>query len=616
MNDKIKIGKLLPVMKGLLSQSFVQWQKKGLVSMGAMILLGSSYNLHAEFEIAEQDFSKFEAEARAAHFLSQATMGSSYEEIQALGARMQGIGYIEACEEWIDDQLVTPRSSSMISQVSKILGVDGYPGSGNLSKKNRIAENFDFAWWDQALNAPDKLRQRISFAHSQTFVVSKQWYQGVLINNRYISFTNYYDKLQDNAFGTHRELLQDITYDPFMGAYLSLAQNSKGDPDAGILPDQNFAREVMQLFSCGVFDLFKGGLVRSGSNGEPLENYDDAVVFEMAQAFTGLSLKVDGSLRDYLTTPIDRDSFLEPMVMVQDHHDTTTKELLNGVVLPANQDGDKDISDTLDNLAEHRSTAPYQTIGLIKRLTSSNPSRDYVSRVVDVWLDTGGNYGQVVKAILLDPEARDAINYSMTGSGSNRIFSSDIEDPLSGRLKEPILKLTQFYKFAGIRTNSSDGIIRLREEQGGASVQYILNANSVFNYYDAFYAPGNGPIGEFRAENNVDIVSPEMQLLSNYVIPEFETMFNIIDTQEPGNYWYNGTNYVTTLPTLSALFDQFSSTEDFVAHLDLALCNGQMPNEVRLEIASILDATNFAQARRNAELTALIFNSADFSVSF
>ena len=614
ISNKIKIERLLSVTRGSLSQPFMQWQKKGLTSLTAMVLLGSSYSAHAEFEIAETEFNQVRAEARAAHFLSQATMGSTHGQIRALANRMESIGYIEACEEWIDNQLAAPHGTSMRQHAEEILEVDGRPPGGILSFRNRIAECFDFAWWDHAINAPDKLRQRVSFAHSQTFVVSRRWFGDKLENNRYVSYSNYYTKLQENAFGTHRELLQEFAYDPFVGAYLTSAQNSKGDPEAGIFPDQSFAREVMQLHTCGVFDLAKDGTIKTNSNGELLENYDQEDIFEMSQVFTGLSLVRGGNLHNFLTTTIDRNSFLEPMRMVQNHHDTSTKHLLNGVVLPANQNGDKDISDTLDLLAEHSSTAPYQSIALIKRLTTSNPSTDYISRVVDVWLDTGGNFGQVVKAILLDPEARNAINYSMTGSGNKRIFRADIVDPLSGRLKEPVLKLTQFYAFCRIETDSPDGFIRLRG--GRAAVQHPMDSPTAFNYYDTFYSPPSGPIGEFTAANDVNIVSPEMQLVSDYVITEFEQMYDVTRNARPSRYTYIGNRYTTTIPGFTNLNSLFNNTRDFVAQLDRALCNCQMPDEVAKEIANIMENTNLSRARKNHELATLIFSSADFSVSW
>lgn len=612
MNNKTKKNSLLSAFKRLISEPSIKYQKS-IVMTGASLLLLAAPSLHAEMNIARSHYSRYVSEAKASRFLTQATMGATISEINALGARIRAIGERPAFEEWIDQQFEMPRGESMSNQGKAMAQADGQSEGAN-----NIGTYWGQVWWDQAVNAPDQLRQRSAFALSQIFVVSNNFWNGLYRNGRWRINAKYYDKLLDSVTGSHRDLLETITYDPFMGNYLTFAQNGKGDPAADIFPDENYAREVMQLFSCGVYSLNRNGTVIL-SGGVPVENYTEADVGEFAQVFTGLTQRRGyGAIPAFLATPLGNPTYMNrPMQMNEEYHDTSTKVLLDGLVLPAGQSGNQDISDTLDHLSNHSSTAPYMSRLLIQRFTSSNPSNQYVRRIATSWINNNGSFKSVIKAILLDTEARDAVSYSLGRWGWRWIVQAEVVDPLAGRLKEPLLKWTQLYNFAEAFANSPDGLLRM-PTNADAPGQDILGASSVFNFYDSDYAPSNGPIGDYREASNIDVVSPEMSLLPVTVIPDFEQVYSMataLGSSTVPHYSANGRVTDLFLPGLEDLNVRVGSVGGFIRQIDLALCGAQMPYSLVKEVENKMNASGHTKEQKFAEVFALIFNSADFSVS-
>lgn len=605
MKIQITTKRILPAIKAFASSAGGLKQKK-LALTGGMVFLGLTSITHGEMVIPRVDFLSIERSAQAARFLSQATMGANLEEIEDFADEIGRVGYYEACEAWIDDQFALSRGESLRDRAGAMFTVD------SASTLNGVIEYLDYGFWDQALNSPEQLRHRMAFSLSQIFVVSTDIWSGLHRSPRWKINCDYYDLLADGAFGSHRDLLEAVTYNPLMGNYLSSAQNGKGDPENGIFPDENYGREVMQLFSCGVFSLRANGTVRT-SNGVELENYDSADIFEVSKVFTGLSKHRNGSFAGFHTTPFSNAAYMDkPMRMRADYHDMSSKVLLDGTVLPAGQSGEQDISDTLDVLSAHPSTAPYMARLLIKRFTTSNPSNLYVRRVRNAWENSDGDFKAVLKAILLDPETRDAIDYGMSGRVLvNRVFRATPSDILSGRVKEPILKMTQFYKFFGAATEASDGAFRPMIGVR-AFGQRFLNAKSVFNFYAAEYAPGNGPIGDYRNSTNLDIVSPEMQILASNVIGEFERLYEITTNRREALAADFGN---TNLETLDHYSRHTDNIDIFIDRLDLYLCNGAMPYRVNLALKGILDDANISKAQKFDRAAALIVNSAEFSFS-
>ena len=260
-------------------------------------------------------------------------------------------------------------------------------------------------WWQHALFAPDQLRQRVAFALTEIFVVSER---GDYLYAYPLLLADYCDTLARNAFGTYRELLEEIALHPAMGIYLSMIKNQKPSTSAGTRPDENFAREVMQLFSIGLDMLKPDGSPVLDANGERVPTYDLDVVVGMAHAFTGWN---------FVGTPTDSDPFewidslglLGTMEPHEARHDKEPKLLVGGVQSPGGLSAREEMDLVLDLLAEHPNVGPFLGRRLIQRLVTSNPSSAYIARISAVFEDDGngvrGNLAAVVRAILTDQEA-------------------------------------------------------------------------------------------------------------------------------------------------------------------------------------------------------------------
>lgn len=407
--------------------------------------------------------------AEAFQFLNQATFGATETAADQL------IGMRE--EAWIDDQMRKPASLNLPF-------LQSLPIVQPMGQMN--ADRVDI-WFRNALHGEDQLRQRVAFALSEIFVVSEV---GALTGRPY-STTSYYDLLVDNAFGNYRDLIEKVTLHPAMGVYLSMLSNEKPDVVNNIRPDENYARELMQLFSIGLIELNDDGTAKLDDQGKPKPTYDQSVIEGFAHVFTGWT---------YAHTPRFRNpqpslrSDVDPMVLWPGFHDTGPKKVLNGITIPAGQTGEQDLAAALDNIFNHPNVGPFIAIRLIHRLVTSNPSPAYVARVAGVFNDNGsgvrGDLGAVVKAILLDPEAHPAVR-------------TDAD----GKIKEPILRLTQLWR--AYDATSASGRYPFR-------VVYIifgqgpLQAPHVFNFFSPFYAPP----GEIQDSG---LVAPELEIATEYL---------------------------------------------------------------------------------------------------
>jgi uncharacterized protein (DUF1800 family) len=407
--------------------------------------------------------------AEAFQFLNQATFGATAEQAQ----RVIDMRY----EVWIDDQLQKPASL----QLPHVRSLPLPQFMGQLQ-----ADRVDI-WFRNALHGDDQLRQRVAFALSEIMVVSQL---GVL-NNQPYSLASYYDMLARNAFGNYRDLIEDVTLHPAMGVYLSMLGNEKPDPLNNIRPDENYARELMQLFSIGLVELNLDGTVRTDGQGQPIPTYNQSIIEGFAHIYTGWTYAGSPVFRGARATLTNQ---VIPMQLWQNFHDTGAKSLLNGFVVPAGQGGDQDLAMALDNIFNHPNIGPFMATRLIERLTASNPTPQYVERVARVFNDNGqgvrGDLGAVVKAILLDPEARTNSN-SDTG----------------GKIKEPLLRLTQLFKAYNATSQSG------RYPLGFAYVifgQGPLQASHVFNFFSPFYAPP----GEISDRG---LVAPELEIATEYL---------------------------------------------------------------------------------------------------
>lgn len=399
--------------------------------------------------------------AEAVRFLRQATFGPTATSV----ARVQTLGY----DGWITEQLGQAPSLQLT-----YMGTLPPPENAFVGQSNRMD-----AWFRHAITGNDQLRQRVAFALSEIMVVSDR---GVLFD-----FPNglayYYDTLAQRAFGNYRDLMEAVTLTPAMGVYLSMLGNEKPDPARNIRPDENYARELMQLFTIGLVELGIDGTPVLDGQGQPIPTYDQSIIEGFAHVYTGWTFA--GSPAFHQPSYI----FAAPMQAYPAFHDTGTKKLLNGTVLPAGQTPQKDLDDALDNIFAHPNVGPFIGKQLIQRLVTTNPSPAYVARVARVFDDDGtgvrGNLGAVVRAILLDSEARAA------PSGD-----------AGGKLTEPLLRLTGVWRAYGARAVSGRYLFANPEVFFG---QAPLRAPSVFNFFRPSYAPP----GELRDRG---LVSPEMEI--------------------------------------------------------------------------------------------------------
>ena len=406
--------------------------------------------------------------AEAFQFLNQASFGATEAEADSVIATRQ--------EQWIDIQMQRPASL----QLPHMLSLPPPQFMGQLHN-----DRVDI-WFRNSLWGEDQLRQRVAFALSEILVVS----QLGALQSRPFAVADYYDVLVNNAFGNYRDLLEEVTLHPAMGVYLSMLGNEKPNPALNIRPDENYARELMQLFSIGLVELNLDGTERLDANNQPIPTYNQEIIEGFAHVFTGWTWAGSPS---FGSGRVPVASQYTPMELWPDYHDTGPKMLLNGTTLPAGQSGEQDLSDALDNIFAHPNIAPFVAIRLIQRLTTSNPSTGYVRRVAQVFNDNGfgvkGDLRAVVKEILLDPEASPAMPME-----------------IDGKLKEPLLRVTQLYK--AYNATSASGKYSL-------VASYILFAQgplqspSVFNFFSPFYAPP----GEIRDSS---LVAPELEIATEY----------------------------------------------------------------------------------------------------
>jgi uncharacterized protein (DUF1800 family) len=420
--------------------------------------------------------------AEAFRFLNQATFGATSAEIDRLIAMGDAS---QAYASWIDEQLALPPSLTLPAIQQAYLSVKAY---GTLQTYRQDE------WFLHAMRNPDQLRQRVAFALSEILVVSQQ---SVLLKMP-LATAGYYDVLSRNAFGDFRELLEEVTLHPAMGVYLNMLGNQKPDAARNIRPDENFAREVMQLFTIGLVQLDPDGTVRVDATGEPLPTYDQSVIEGFANVFTGWHYS--GATK-FTLAGRTATTQVQPMKAYPEQHSPIKKKVLSypGAALteiPAGQSATQDLEQALDNIFNHPNVGPFIAKRLIQRLVASNPSPAYVARVASVFNDDGsgrrGQLGAVVKAILLDPEARPDL-----GSASTQ----------SGKTKEPLLRLVQLWRAYNAR--AANGIYRLA---GSDTIfgQGPLLSPSVFN----FFLPSYAPQGEITERG---LVAPELQLATEYL---------------------------------------------------------------------------------------------------
>lgn len=414
------------------------------------------------------------SEAQAARFLLQAALSSTETEI----AEVRGYGYAG----WLDRQFAMPRS---LSHWDWMAG-RGYQNDQNNSNNFNGTDN---TLWRKLITSPDVLRQRVVLALSEIFVISMA---GLAVPWRGFCVAAYVDLLDQHAFGNYRQLLEAVTLSTGMGNYLNMRGNQKEDSKTGRVPDENYAREVLQLFSLGLYQLNPDGSVITDSSGKPLETYTQDSITGLARVFTGW---------DYDTySKTDPTFHQRPMAFTASRHSALEKRFL-GTSIAAGTPGPQALQTALDTIANHPNVGPFFCRQLIQRLVCSNPSPAYVGRVAAVFNDNGkgvrGDLQAVIKALLLDDEAR----------------RDPATQPASwGKLREPVLRLVQWARTFGAGSPSDLWNIGDTSDASRRLGQSPLRASSVFNFFRPGYVPPNTALG------NLGLVAPELQITNESTV--------------------------------------------------------------------------------------------------
>ncbi len=482
----------------------------------------------------------------ASRLLQQATFGptrAQIERVAALGAAV-----------WIDEQMALP--ATFHQQLVDQLAAEG-----------EKRPNYDFrveVWWRRSLEAPDQLRQRVAWALSQVFVVSDR---ADAIAYHLSELAGYYDLLLEHAFGTYGELLEAVTLNPQMGGYLSMLQNEKPDPQRNVYPDENYAREVMQLFSIGLVRLAQDGTPQRGSDGAPLPTYDQAIVEGLAHAFTGWNYAEADEWR--YTNPSG-----VPMKPWDEYHDDDPKRLVGGHRTEGGETAREDLETVVRLLEQHPNVGPFLGRQLIQRLVTSNPSPAYVERVAKVFADDGsgvrGNLAAVVRAVLLDPEAR---------------APRAAQPETFGKPREPLLRFTALWRaFAG---ESSSGWVDFPWPDRVIG-QAPLRSPTVFN----FYRPDHEPPGEL---SEAGLAAPELALATHTYLTRTTNELLARIHARPGmepwrtefdvtpNLWVADPYDAPDVPgmVIDASYESELDDEELVQHLELLLLGRPMSDELR-----------------------------------
>ncbi len=449
------------------------------IALAAPPPTGSSSSApNAQVKAAAQSADVFTSDADVVRLLAQGGFGGNRAEVD----RVFKLGRASA---WIDEQLGMKRSVGHQAWFRE----QGWDPAKSLDPGGN---GLDYTVWRAFITNEDQLRQRMVYALSQILVVSSAGLDGA----RFGWLGAYYlDVLDEHAFGTFRALLEAVTLSPAMGRYLSMKGSQKGVPN-GRQPDENYAREIMQLFTIGLVKLHADGTPRLVA-GSPLDSYTETDVAALARVFTGwdeITVDAGKALR-----------FVTPLVNTESLHDKDEKKFL-GITLAAGQSAAKSLSDALDHLCNHANVGPFIGKQLIQRLVTSNPSRAYVARVSAVFKDNGvgvrGDLKAVLRAILTDDEARKT---GAALAGANR-----------GKLREPVLRFVSWARACDVNSASQKwalGSLALPATRLGQSP---LHATSVFNFYRPGYVPPNSAFSRFNdallPDSGGPKVAPEFQI--------------------------------------------------------------------------------------------------------
>ncbi len=519
----------------------------------------------------------------ASRFLAEATFGATDGDIHHLSM----IGY----PAWLNEQFNTPATlhepvveQSLILNNAPCTAGDVKCNAAlfvqNLSDETYVQQTF----WQQAITGNDQLRQRVKYTLTELFVISST---NPAVQNMPRGMANYYDVLGADAFGNFRQLLEDVTLNPMMGQFLSILANDKGDANRD--PDENYAREVMQLFTIGLYQLNPDGTQKLDPTGQPIPTYSNTDVMGLAKVFTGFSWNVPGDQSntawsnccEYVGTGFGED--ILPMQNYPSHHSTDEKDFL-GVTIPAQSNPDPvgDLKIALDTLFNHPNLPPFFGKQMIQHLVTSNPSPAYVGRVAAVFQDNGagvrGDMKAVIQAILLDPEARDS-----AAASSN---------PQYGKVREALVRYTEWARAFTAQSRNGSFNLGSTEDPIYGLGEMSLRSPSVFNWF----APGYVPPG--TSISQAGMVAPEMEMTDvSTVVGYLNYMQSAIGADA-----MNGPDVFSNYSTEIALA---ATPDQLVDRINLLLMAGEMDATLRGQILSAVNSIAIPSGDQNAINAAL-----------
>jgi uncharacterized protein (DUF1800 family) len=590
----------------------------------------------------KSDLDVVKAKVQAAQFLSRASFGPTKadllvddtDEVTSLVESILDVGAKTAFEGWIDTQFNVADTPITYhhERAQELIFADGWPDLYNSRMSTAVYRHY--TWWDTATTAPDQLRQRMAWALFQIFVVNE--FNGAFNSRapddsgkpRYLALSGYYDIMVGNAFGNYRDVLGEVTRHPIMGTFLSHLGNKKANEEAGTYPDENYGREVEQLFSIGLYEIKRNGDYVLDNNKDPIPAYDNDDILTFARVFTGLYYAAN------------KYNLNDPMEMRPEWHDTGEKVLHNGTVLPALSEpatveaANQDIEDALDNLFGHPNTGPFIARLLIQRLVKSNPTSRYIDAVAAAFNDNGagvrGDFGAMVKEILLNKEAMESYSYTTKRRPWRLVVKGGGTE--HSRLQEPVIRYAAMIRAFDGGTVPPDESYSIPDRSSWLN-QEAYRAPHVFNHYLPNHVPG-GDLQDFRPKGRIPnrtVYAPEFEILTAVATNRIANFFrfdvpdqkvdlsvrrclNCTTTTEAvpfcGSTLTEQCYYNAPIDILLDLTEEIALAGDpdaLLDHLDIMICQGSLSDTSKDSLAGIIEtATTNPETRAEGAILALL----------
>jgi len=495
----------------------------------------------------------FKSEASTAQFLARATYGPTSGDITTLTGTDGS--------DWFKAEIAKPATLYLPSLLTK---AGGLPAGERLPPRS-VSDMF----FDTAIAGDDQLRQRMVFALSEIVVVSNIGQ----LSTFSLTTAQYVDVLSANAFGNYRNLLEEVTYTPAMAVWLTYLNNLKGDPVSGRMPDENYARELMQLFTIGLVELNMDGTPKLGADGKPIEIFDNGDITGLAKVFTGLSTQGD----DFFNVFEDPTALYKPLEIFPEWHSDLEKKFL-GLTIPPNTPGEQSIDMALDEIFNHPNMAPFLSRQLIQRFVTSHPEPAYVERVAMAFeagtftlpdgssVGTGdrGDLAATIAAVLFDANA--------------------VRDPADvpasfGKVREPIIRVTNWARaFNETTPDSSDEQILAGLLVMG---QHPFRSPSVFNFFrPGFVAPGT-------QTGDAGLTAPELQITNESSALAYINVMNAFIYDFAPNI--SGDPDGGVKADYTAEIAMADNGQALIDHLDLLLTGGRLAAEEKTRMLSMMD---------------------------